>query len=497
MNFISVSAATSKNTPQTSLSPSSYSTVVYTGSRIMWVYKPPGYDGNSNNYPLIVFFPGYGATDRSGGSFSNVNNSGEGLGQYLLAGDRPPNILMCIPQNLTPNVDYGFSEWDAALTYMGANYRVNTNQQYATGLSGGAIACFSVISNRTNCASIVSVSGPSFSNNWTSLSGFGFWQHHGTSDSTFGLTIGGTLYRTNGASGGPIDLTPAPRTTYYYPLGHVSGVWDTQVYNRLERTDHAGTAAFDYIRFLKKFSKDANEQATNFVTNSEYSLDVVDYRESVMLVNQLSSGSLKDSLTARLSTLQLAVNRNGIRYVVSPNNGATTVSTTGINDWNGTFAASDGLSNIVDESGGASTISFVVTNQFASSSRSGNAGNNNAGRSKYKGFPLEYNLGGLVLNHAISNGSLTISNVPTGKLVDIIIHNSHITGDDDDHAISAQSSISTTINGVTQTQYSEYNNAYYLKFTNIPESSGNVVIDMHPVSTRDIILVGFEILIHD
>jgi len=501
MNLGIPASSVIKNTPRTALSARSYTTFTYSGSKIMWVYKPPGYDNNALNYPLLIWFPGYGATDRSGGSFSNVNrgpSSSEGLGEVLLAGDSPSGILIAIPQNLTFNVDYGVNEWDAAISYMQSNFRVNTNRMYVMGPSGGAIGCLAVLQNRTNVAAVLPISGPNFTNSWSSLSGIGFWQHHGTADppTKFGRTIGGTLYNAGGLGGSAIDLTPAPRTTYYYPKAHDSSVWSDEVCYRSERTDQAGTAKFDYIRWIKKHSLDLNERASLFVQNAEYTRDIVDYRESLMIVNSLSSGSLKDDLTARLATLKSLIDKGGSRYIVSANATGTTVGQTGINDWNATFATGQGLSNIVDDSGNVSTIGFTVTTQFASSSRDANAGQFNAGRQKFKGLKLEYNLGGLVLNHSITNGVLTLNNIPSGKLVDIILHTYHIAGDDDNNAITAESSISATVGGVTKTQYAAYNNAYYLQFTNIPESSGSVAIAMKTVSTRDVVLTGFEFSVH-
>jgi hypothetical protein len=483
-----------------SVSPRSYTQVTYSTSpsKVAQLYIPPGYSNNSNNYPLLVFMPGYGATDRSGGSYANINNSGEGLGYFLTQGDNPPDILIIIPQNFTFGVDYGSTEFNAAITYMTAHYRVNTNRVYASGLSGGAIGCRDVIQNSSSAvAAVLPVSGPNVDGtNWGAYNGIGFWQHHGASDGTFGLTIGGTLYWAGGFYSSAIDLTPAPRTTYYFGKGHSSSVWDTEVYNRLERTDATGTAKFDFIRWLKKYSKDASERATLFVENAEYTDNVVDYREALMLVNNLSSGTTKTNLLARLVTQKAVVDKAGTRYIVSANTLFYTVSLTGINDWNATFAAGQGLTNLVDDTGGSSSLSFTVTNQFASSVRDNNAGDNNAGRQKFKGFKLEYNLSGLVLSHSITNGRLTISNIPSGKKIDVIIHHYHLTGDGDGSAMSVQSAISATMNSTTKTQYSAYNNAYFLEFDDVPESSGSATLDMKTVSTRDVVVTGFEILVH-
>jgi len=484
------------------LSPSTYGvTTNYHGTgKNLWIYKPPGYNNNTSNYPLIVFMPGYGATDRTGGSFSNVNNSGEGLGYFLSQGDKPPGVLICIPQNETFNVDYSHTEWDAAVAYMVANYRVDQNKMYATGLSGGAIGCENIFETETNCAAIITVSGPQYNNTWSShvSSGIGFWQHHGASDGTFGLTIGGTLYNAGGAAGSALDFTPPPRATYYFGSGHSSAVWDTQVYNRKERTDATGSAKFDFVRWFKKFSLDATEQATLFVTNAEYTLEIVDYRESLQLVNNLSAGATKTSLLARLAAIKSTVDKGGTRYVVSCNASGTSVSDATVNDWTSLFQAGQGIANLTDDAGGSSTLTLTVTNQFATSTREGNAGEFNASRQKYKGIKKEFNMTGLLVSHSVSNGRITISNVPTGKKADIILHSYHLSGDGDASAMSVESSISASVNsGSFFTQYSAYNNAYYLEFDNATETSGNITLDIKTVSTRDVILQGLEIVIHN
>lgn len=482
-------------------SPRVYTQTLYTASKNAWVYQPPGYVGNSNLYPLGVFFAGYGATDRSGGSFSFINrgpSQSEGLGECLLAGDSPPDMFWILPQNLNFGSDFGAPEWDAAIAFMQATYRIDPNRMYITGPSGGAIGCYNVWQLRSNCAAFLPVSSPNFIDSWGSQNpGVGYWQHQGTADPTFPRTIGGGLYNAGGAGvGTDYNLQSAPRTTYYYPKAHDSSVWSTEVYYRQERTDKPGTSKFELTRWLKKHSLDATQRATLFTENAEYTQEILDYRESLAHVNALSSGGTKTSLLSRLSALKTTIDKSGVRYVVSMNNNAITVGQSGFNDWNGTFGSSQSIANIVNDAAGSSTVTITVNTPFASGTLYGLAGGFNSGKQRYFGLPINFNLSGMLLNHAITNGRLTISNIPSGKKVDIIIYHYHVSTDDDSSSISAQSAISVTINGNTKTQYSAYNNAYFLKFVEVPESSGNVVVAMSTVSTRDVIVKGFEVVIH-
>jgi len=489
-----VIAATIFNKEQVAAAPLSaatYTKVTYSGSRFAWIYVPVGYQNDLSNWPLIVFMPGYGSTDRSGGSFNNVNNAGEGLGQYLLAGNFFFNkALIIIPENLIFNVDYGVNEWDASITYMNAHYRVDNNRISHMGLSGGAIGGKDIFINRqSNLTATVHVSGPAIDSAWSTASGIGVWHHQGTADTTFGRTIGGTLYRANGASGSWIDLSPAVRSNYYYGLAHTSAVWDTNVYSPVTQKNNV-------YEWVLKFHKVPTQQADLHVGYAEKTLDVRDYREALILVNNLSAGGTKTNLLSRLSTLKSTIDKGGNRYIVSFQNSSIGSLGTGYNIFVSPLTTNSAITNIVNDNGGASTVGVKMQQQLDSSGSDANASNVNAAKQKSKGFVYQANISGALVNASVTNGVVRITNVPTGKKVDILVHHHHNAADDDNNAMTAQTAISVTANGTTVTQYSAYNNTEYVYITSVPESSGNVDIAIKNSGTRNALLQVLEFLIY-
>lgn len=97
----------------------------------MYVYTPEGYDDNNNDYPLLVFGHGYG---ERGTNVDEILSAGIPL--YIVAGDRPPGIIIACPQDDAG--DYTANDWDDVYSYMLANYRIDVNRVGITGLSGGA-----------------------------------------------------------------------------------------------------------------------------------------------------------------------------------------------------------------------------------------------------------------------------------------------------------------------------------------------------------------------
>ena len=494
------SVAHKKTGPTAQNSAATYTDVIYKDGTVhAWMFKPIGYDDNSNDYPAIIFMPGYGEED-SHGTWANVNNSTAGLGYYLSRGASisgspmwtDTRFLVIVLNNTSG--DFGYLHFDAAKAYLDANYRLDTNRIYVTGLSGGAIGCDLIMATSyAEIAGTVPVSGPSFDNatEWTHYDNKGFWQYHGASDATFGRTIGGSLYWANGNFGAWVERTPAPRAHYFYGEAHTSAVWSTGVYNPATRKD-------DWPSYLLKFSLDTDERATSFVEFAESSEDITDYREARNQVAQMAGGAPKTALEGRLATLLTTINKGGVRYLVSFQHGSIGSITDTYDSYNimTSFTTSATLSNIVDVTGGSSTVDLIVGSQFAATNRDGNTSANNALRMNAFGLNYKANLAGLRLETGTTNGYMTISGIPTGKSVDIIVHHHHEAGQDDGSAITAESTIWTSVNSSVQTQYSAYNSTDYVLYEGIPEVSNAIDVYMKCNSTREVLVTSYELVIY-
>lgn len=100
---------------------------------------------------------------------------------------------------------------------------------------------------------------------------------------------------------GAQSLNISPRTRNFWGVGHSPSIWNTNCYSRRERTDAAGTADFDYVRWLKKHSLDPARRAELFVEYAEHSRLIEDHREALLQVNLLPVGAHKTGLLARSS----------------------------------------------------------------------------------------------------------------------------------------------------------------------------------------------------
>jgi hypothetical protein len=306
---------------------------------------------------------------------------------------------------------------------------------------------------------------------WSEQVDIGHYWVHGTAD-------------TNQTNGMQSLLNSANATTRTVPfltlplwgLNHTGTVWNTNCYNRKNRTDAVGTALFDYIDYLKKHSKDPTQRATLHVEYAEDTELIEDYREAVKHVAALSAGDTKTALEARLATLKSTI-KNGGRFFVL-DFGATAPGMANITQVT-TATTGTTTSNIVDDEGGASVIDFQIVSQFASApaSRMNDIARANGG---YFGFEPGVYRDGLRIEGAITTGQCKFSSLNASKTYKIRIYHTFGSGNFTD-----ESEISATIGGVTKSQYSECNNTLYLEWVGLtPNGSNEIVIDIDPSGTN-------------
>lgn len=475
------------------ISASSFVTgLTYTAGRNGYIYKPPGYDDNLNNYPLIFFLHGDGARSTDVTDLLNGSNdvSNEGAGYFLNQGDKPPGVLMALPQ--IPSGDFTTTDFDNALSFMTTHYRINTNRVYVTGLSRGAFGCRVWAQGRaTQLAGTVVCAGNSGTGwNWSGTTEDGqsdiahFWINGDLNDTTVPNGQIGLLAQANDPTFNknvPFD------TLTIWGQGHSGSVWSTQCYNRKERTDSAGTASFDYVRYLKRFSKDQTERCTLHVSNAEETLEINDWRLARVQVDAMT-GATKSSLLTRLSAVKVSIDNGGKRYIIDQ--GTAALANTGHTLYYAnnqtTHTTGAAISNLVDDENGSSSIGFTIVSQMASSGREGSiASSRNRGR--YFGFERVQNTDGLTLSTTVTGGTCKFTGLNNAKLYNIRIF--HCTAS----SFTTQAQIRVTIGGVKKTQYSECNTTLFVEYKNLIPSSGEIVMAIRTDVDKNLFLTAFEL----
>lgn len=439
----------------------------YVTDRDGWMYVPAGYADNTDDYPLIIFGHGYG--QRS----TDVNDVlQDGYPEYLAAGDRPEGVLIFCPQ--IPSGDYTVTDWDNAFSYVKANYRVDLNRVCVTGLSGGGFLAREVAQNRPDDIAGIVVAAANMDSgwNWSEQTEIAHFWIHGTSD---GNQTNGLQSLLNGANG--VDRVLPFDTLALWGVGHTDTAWNTNVYNRKERTDQAGTATFDFIRYLLKQSKDATQRATLFVENAEETELIEDYRAAVKHVGLLSAGATKTALESRLSTLKTTI-KNGGRFFLL-DFGATAHGGSNINGIT-TAQTGQGINNIIDDEGGASSIDFSIVAQFSTTPTSRMNGTSRL-NGDYLGLPKGAYTDGLRIEGPVTTGQAKFSSLNLAKTYSIRIYHGVATGNFSDEA-----ELSATVDGITKVQYSECNTTLYLEWTGVePNGSNEITINAEAVGTGD------------
>lgn len=113
------------------------------------LYKPAGYDTSSKKYPLLVFAHGKGEGDATDGLDALYNNSTAGGPSYFIEHNQWPSsftnpkdgqayqFIVLTPHARGTSWTYSSTNLDYFLRHMAANYKVDTNRIYITGLSAG------------------------------------------------------------------------------------------------------------------------------------------------------------------------------------------------------------------------------------------------------------------------------------------------------------------------------------------------------------------------
>lgn len=408
----------------------------------------------------------------------------------LNSGDEPSGVMVVCPQISRGTGGFDeVTEWDDVITVLDANFTVNHDKFYVTGLSLGADMCHTILTNRNTefAAYIAAANGsganiPSSGNAlWTATEKRGKLYVQGSADGTGVITAPTTMANAN--ANNTTAIFPV-ESTLYWNLGHGSSLWDNKVFDRLNRTDQAGLAPFDFIDWFKRFSLDDEDQATLLVTYAEGTVDISDYRIAAKMVATLAGGAPKTALEGRLTTLKTSVGA----WIHTDIGTAFRNTTSDANFNNVTSAASStAVNNLKDDNGTTTAFDIEITTATAAAPTV--ADDIGSGRLQSQAFGLEFmtNRDGMLVDNA-TPGTITLKQLNSGQTYTIRVYVAA-----SNNAFASKAEATMTCNSQTKTQYADLNNTYYLEWIGVPESSGNIAItSITTTSTRSYYIQGIS-----
>jgi len=415
---------------------------------------------------------------------------GEGPTRYINLGDNLDDRCIFIAvQNISNTADFERDYWDNTVTYAWNNFTINPNRIHGAGISRGGRQLIDQFADGSNTsvlktryqfwieeangviytsasagrvesglASLV-VGTASYGGSFTvgNITDIGQLLVHGTSD--------GTLTNNTPSYTATLSSANEPPYVFNVPGGfHNYDVWDTELYNRLWRTDDTGTARFDWVDFLLKYSKDDLERATLFVEQAErrrYNTekDIIDYRHAARQVAALGASAEKTALEGRLTTLKSSIDGAGTRWVINFHSSGQSAGGNYKDIY--TDASSTTTSNIADFDGNASGLDLVES----TSPGSGMAVVGSNRRSHSGGLSLVANNSGITLT-GFPIGTFNFTDIPSGTYTIRLYVNNGVAN------FGTGQQAAVTINSVEKDAYAAINTAIgYIEFTGLAHTS--------------------------
>jgi len=416
----------------------------------------------------------------------------EGAPWYMNEGDHFDNKgLVVFVQNRGNNTDLAAGYFDEVIKYLWNNYTINPNRIGETGLSRGgrqATRADQAVGMGarykfwiTNSTGVVVTSDPGDPINYTesglcavsaaatqyggtytlaNYAGIGVAIVQGTADST--LVNGNPNYA--GLWGADAGLSEYPYLLNLYNINHTGTVWHNNFYNRLFRPGGAGTAKWDYADFHWKYSRNLEECATLFVELAEdkrgsEAYQIINYREAVRKVSELSSGATKTALEGRLATLKTDLDGD-ITWRLIIAHGTSTVNYSG-SGYNTMTSHTDNqrVDDLKDDNNNTlSGVDFFIGNNPITSNFQAEIGSNR-GRNNAGGFPKDVNRSGFRVAQASGTCPMGFDGLPSGTYRLRVYAN-------EGSGSWAQRELTATINSQSVTQFFQGNSLYcYAEWT--------------------------------
>jgi len=392
--------------------------------QMAYVWECEGYnDGNTDLYPLHIAQGGTG--QRGNGAAQAGNMLTAGLFMLIKNGTVQPTGILCATfeyiDDLYDDQAYLFAQW------MIANYRIDPNRIYLSGLSQGGHAAFfqGYTRSRNFWAAIMCFStasgSPSTASDFQNFANIPTMVLGGDADTTQPLY---NPTRTNVPSwimknsNQLVPAGPLPQLTWVVKGGgHNAGVWDTYGYNY-------NTALFNWKNWLLMHSRNAVDQATNYVsfiesfkTSNKIVKTFIWFSYVKAMVDALPASAAKTALISRYNAVKTYL--NGVpTYVV---NFGSTITGANINNIP-TGATGSAATGLVDYgSGTASSLAATITQSLTANSVKEY---DLVGYLSYPlfGLPAPFARTGLIVRAA--GGTVTISGLQVGGTYRIIVFGS-------------------------------------------------------------------------
>ncbi len=193
-------------------------------------YLPPGYEGSTEDFPVVFFFHGLGERGNNAGDLNKVAQNGPP--QHVKNGHEFPFILIS-PQLKTTLGNWPPNYMDEVVEYVKTELRIDLNRIYVTGLSlGGGGAWFYAQSFPEKIAALAPICGSRNTPNAAcniANENIPVWAFHGDNDGV--VNVSRTVNMVTAINNCQPAIDPPTIMTIYPGVGHNS-------WSRAYRTDN-------------------------------------------------------------------------------------------------------------------------------------------------------------------------------------------------------------------------------------------------------------------
>lgn len=456
---------------------------VYLGTERLGICLPPGFDP-SKSYPLIVFLHGSGRT---------INTVlGEGWPLMLNQGDTADGLFI----SAFPGAPSGLTSWGIEVNgqmrpkwvydYMVANFNIDINRVYYTGLSLGAAGSYLMAAAYPTLVTAFSAISGSKSQTypWATIRNIPMDTMHGMLDQTQSTT------NTIQAAGGLNALNPlprvAPKTSLIWGQGHSGGVWHDRYYRRLNSPVAGNKATYDFHRWFLKYSKNAVQEGYGHVEYAELYKSWLNYNEAIKVVNVLSASADKSAMLARLATVKSTLFVKA--WAIDIGSGSY-LSAAPINNLT-SMAANATASNLLDMDGGASAVSFRIPAIWATSEQILTYPVHAMGG--HWGLPPQFFRDAAKVQTDVSTGSFEFGGLDNAKKYQVIVLHGFTWPNPDD--INGRSEVTVTIGAASFTQFCQQNTWLTMTFDNITPVANKILGAVRALQNRTAGINGFILI---